>query len=420
MQAILFFAGLIISTYTHSEEFCAPENTAVYFGNGVGMGDGTFGNAVDSRIELQSLFLGSIQPEERENYIFNLAYNFSGGTLTDVIESARQAFGNEWPTLLTSFFLGNRRLLSLLPNDQRQNFNDLLTSKTIQDMVAPVSSNFDLRRQVESYKSDILEGRKVIVVSHSQGNIFANLAFQRLNTDQQQYFSTVPVASPESFSRKSLVGHVRFSDDIVIIGVAVAKTIAGLSLPLNVNDEDNVDVDFTSHQFRDAYLFDTSSREFILNGILSSESQIISPPVLAEQGTVTVTLNWGSNRDVDLHIFEPTGTQVFYSRRSGDFGFLDVDDTDGFGPEHYYLSCETLRDNPAAVGKYRFAANYFSGETPEIARVTVKTPNSVTTYFKSLSAPRGSSGNSSPVPVANVVVSKNPQNGRFDFFVEGR
>jgi uncharacterized protein YfaP (DUF2135 family) len=230
----------------------------------------------------------------------------------------------------------------------------------------------------------------------------------------------VPVASPEFFARKSLVGHVRFIDDIVIGGVAVAKSLVGLPLPLPANDNDNVDLDWTGHGFREAYLADASSKQFIVSGILSSENQLSSPPQPAGQGTITVTMTWGSNPDVDLHTYEPTGSHVYYGRRTGDFGYLDVDDTDGLGPEHYYVSCQALRDNQAAVGRYRFGVNYYYGELPEVAQVTVKTPSSEATYSKALPVSLGSNGDNSPVPVADVLVSKNPQTGRFDFSIEAK
>jgi len=422
IYATLLLASLAISTQSHSEELCVPTNTAIYYGNGVGQGSDTHFNAERSKTRLQRFVLESIQPEEEENYIFKLAFNDSRGALADIAESARQSLGNEWPTLLVAFFLRDRRLLSLLPDDLVLKFNDFLTNQTIQEMVAPDLSNTDVATQVASYESDIGEGKKVVLASHSQGNIFANLAFERLNSQSQQYFAMVPVASPEFFARKSLVGpsHVRFSDDIVIGGVEVLKRLAGLPPPLEANDNDNVDEDWTGHGFREAYLADFSARQFIVNGILTSESLLPPPPQTAGQGTITVTLTWGSNPDVDLHTYEPTGTHVYYARPTGNFGYLDVDEVNGFGPEHYYVSCQTLRDNQAGVGRYRFGVNYYYGQSPEVARVTVKTPNSEATYSKALSVSRGSGGDNSPIPVADVVVSKNSETGRFDFSIEAK
>ena len=51
-----------------------------------------------------------------------------------------------------------------------------------------------------------------------------------------------------------------------------------------------------------------------------------------------MTLTWDANPDVDLHIFEPQ-RHVYYASRIGYNGYLDLDDTNGYGPEHYYTNC---------------------------------------------------------------------------------
>ena len=51
------------------------------------------------------------------------------------------------------------------------------------------------------------------------------------------------------------------------------------------------------------------------------------------------TLTWdGPTSDLDHHVNEPGGALVKYSNKQGEDGFLDFDDTDGFGPEHYIIS----------------------------------------------------------------------------------
>ncbi len=42
--------------------------------------------------------------------------------------------------------------------------------------------------------------------------------------------------------------------------------------------------------------------------------------------------------DIDLHVLEPSGRHVYYRSKGGDYTpFLDYDDVDGFGPEHYFI-----------------------------------------------------------------------------------
>lgn len=68
-----------------------------------------------------------------------------------------------------------------------------------------------------------------------------------------------------------------------------------------------------------------------------------------------VTLTWDTDAtDVDLHVTDPAGEECFYSHTATKMGGnLDVDITDGFGPETFTLA-------RAERGKYYIAATYYS------------------------------------------------------------
>eukprot|EP00934_Nitzschia_sp_Nitz4_P001233 Nitzschia sp. Nitz4//scaffold136_size62208//23797//26334//NITZ4_006366-RA/size62208-processed-gene-0.35-mRNA-1//-1//CDS//3329535612//1233//frame0 len=55
---------------------------------------------------------------------------------------------------------------------------------------------------------------------------------------------------------------------------------------------------------------------------------------------VSATLTWtgGRTSDIDLHVTEPDGTQVWYGHMEGTYGFLDHDDVEGYGPENYFAA----------------------------------------------------------------------------------
>ncbi|MFN7134770.1 MAG: YfaP family protein [Myxococcales bacterium] len=82
---------------------------------------------------------------------------------------------------------------------------------------------------------------------------------------------------------------------------------------------------------------------------------------------VKVLLRWSSaGPDLDLRVTEPDGEECYHGNRStASGGTLEVDDTDGFGPEVYLLP-------HAPPGEYRIAvASYASRGEPQIdARVT--------------------------------------------------
>ncbi|WP_169974188.1 YfaP family protein [Tautonia rosea] len=54
-------------------------------------------------------------------------------------------------------------------------------------------------------------------------------------------------------------------------------------------------------------------------------------------GDPQFTLIWDTAADIDLHVVEPGGSHIYWASRQGKKGGeLDVDDTDGFGPENVY------------------------------------------------------------------------------------
>ena len=56
----------------------------------------------------------------------------------------------------------------------------------------------DLKKQIDAYKASIDNGHSVLVVAHSQGNLFTGEAFAALGPCMQKQFEAVSIASPMS------------------------------------------------------------------------------------------------------------------------------------------------------------------------------------------------------------------------------
>jgi len=94
----------------------------------------------------------------------------------------------------------------------------------------------------------------------------------------------------------------------------------------------------------------------------------------ASVASLTFTLTWGQgNSDVDLHVLEPTisntdGRHIYYNNMGSqynDYPYLDIDNTDGYGPEHYYATEDMTLPNYAGSGKslygtYKFRVHYYA------------------------------------------------------------
>jgi len=90
----------------------------------------------------------------------------------------------------------------------------------------------------------------------------------------------------------------------------------------------------------------------------------VAQPVAS--GELQFTLMWDSTTDLDLHVLDPGGTEINYGRKfSATGGELDVDDTNGFGPENIYWNTD------APVGTYLVGVRNFTGSAAANYTLTV-------------------------------------------------
>ena len=89
----------------------------------------------------------------------------------------------------------------------------------------------------------------------------------------------------------------------------------------------------------------------------------------ATPAAMTVTLTWDQDQsDVDLHVLEPgTDARHIYWSDKGNTGtnpYLDMDNTYGYGPEHYYaIEGSTLPGATSIYGTYQIRVEYYSDKS---------------------------------------------------------
>lgn len=89
-------------------------------------------------------------------------------------------------------------------------------------------------------------------------------------------------------------------------------------------------------------------------------------------GVIQIGLSWNTATDIDLHVIDPYGEEIFYSHPySASGGYLDRDDTDGFGPENIYWT-ENIPD-----GQYKVYLVYFSPSDGPVTDFTVRIINGI-------------------------------------------
>jgi len=103
----------------------------------------------------------------------------------------------------------------------------------------------------------------------------------------------------------------------------------------------------------------------IFNSRTSTRTYAVASPV--KQGQVRIVLTWGETpRDLDSHLYTPSGCHLYYGRKqcpNGEAG-LDTDVTDAFGPE-------TINIRSLKPGLYRYKVHAYSSGAIENSQASV-------------------------------------------------
>lgn len=395
--------GLLLAD-TGFASICDNKETIIFFGNGVKT---VKKKANDSKNIVKHRLKAELSPEEFEMLKFDVSYNGTHTLPLDLLESALQILtGNI--SRFWRYFLG----LDPMPDWFAEK---LIILASALDKSALLTTD-SLKNHITTYRTAIAEGKKVILVAHSQGNLFGNQAYSLLDSGERQSFGMISVANMDSNVLGNTTQDAPYTtliNDKVVVAI-IAAQLALPTSPMTPNTENLAESDsFWNHSFIDSYMVEGSVSETQITGdIIAALGNLVEPYQIVESGVITVSLTWGPEPDVDLHVYEPNGTQVFWDNMQGSSGALDRDDRSGWGPEHYHVpSCDTLEE-----GIYHIGLDYFKGSNPEVATLHIEAGQIVRTF----TIPMGSEYYGSPDHpklVANVWVRPGDNNGyEFEIF----
>ena len=398
---ISFFVGSMLLAETSHASICDEKETIIFFGNGI---KSIKKDAFKSKEYIKKNLKTKLPPEEFELIEFDIAYNGTHTLPLDLLESSVQVLSGN----ISGFW---RFFSKLVPAPDWFSEKLIFLSSAI-DYSALVTTD-SLRDHMAKYKAAIAEGKKVLLVAHSQGNLFGNQAYKLLTPGEQSSFGMVSIANVDNNVLGNTTAGAKYTtltDDKVISALITLQLNLPTS-PMNPNTENlAASEDAWGHLFVESYMVDGSvSQMQITEDILTTLGNLPEPYQLVEPGIITVSLTWGPAQDIDLHTYEPNGMHVSWMYMQGISGSLDRDDRSYNGPEHYHVpSCETLEK-----GMYEIALDYFKGTTPDIATVQIDAGLLSRTY----EVPMDSEyyGTSSyPERVANIWV-KDDGKGGFEF-----
>lgn len=96
-------------------------------------------------------------------------------------------------------------------------------------------------------------------------------------------------------------------------------------------------------------------------------------------GDIKVTLTWQNESDLDLYVTDPLGETISYQNETSQSGgYLDVDDTDGYGPENIIWS-------DAYPGNYIVEVDHYDGPSPASFSIRLSVNGIVTVFNGSVS-----------------------------------
>lgn len=260
-----------------------------------------------------------------------------------------------------------------------------------------------------------IEGKKLLLVGHSQGNLFVNRAYDLVSSEfGHAGVSTIHIApaSPTVRGPYWLANIDAVINSLRAHGSRWFASGAGIQsitvLPNNIVLPRS-GVDHSGHKLVETYLDpQRPARDLIIGAARSALQALVAPITSGAHGLFSVTLTWDRAGDLDLHTIEPDGAHVYYEALVSPSGFLDYDNIVGYGPEHYYARCHGARE-----GVYRFGVNHYQGATGALATVQVASERDgeLATRVLHIGEERGPAGNSQPALVVTVTVGRDSAGG---------
>lgn len=241
-KVLLFLLSIAITNLVKAESDYVA-HTVVFFGNGIL----TTKSKADNSLRVLEQDINQIinDPDQAQDLLFKLAYNQTNALL-DLVE----AFNQYVQTNYSQFW---RMLAGLeeISDTSAGTFLGILSDNIAQILESnTLEENPAVQRHVDMYNKLLRECKRVVVVAHSQGNFFANIAYAGIDPDLVDAFGIVSVANPDSEVKGGGM-YTTMAEDLVI------NPIPG-ALPWNVDNYGFFELPnpWYGHHFRLNYLHD--------------------------------------------------------------------------------------------------------------------------------------------------------------------
>lgn len=215
---------LFASANGNAASTCTGAITSIYYVNGV---NNSFAQAEASRIAIQKAYeqdLNNKYQAQAQQFRVKLSYNTSMGMFEDLVEvyeqkKAEQGISTDTSSIkiLTSIITTSKSLYDNYYADEanKKELSEILV-QSLGELYSKLEiTDQDLGKHTATYLSELQKGNRVLLIAHSQGNLFANASLSSLINNYSSNVGMIGVASPASTvlnNSKYYTAH----DDLVI------------------------------------------------------------------------------------------------------------------------------------------------------------------------------------------------------------
>jgi hypothetical protein len=330
-------AGLLPGVSQAQPAPTCAQGTVIYFGNGITATSDDADQVARDELPVLAAEAGLTGPMQ-----FASAYNQTNGVFLDLLEVLEQKAAED--SRFTWFVMNN--IVGHIVRGQQVPPSFLVGLPGVIGFVAQVQDlvdralvaasgqstafyDADVGLHARSYAANLRAGSRVIVVAHSQGNLYANAARRQLNTLAPGALGSFGVAAVATPADTAVDGHVTSkSDQVIALLLELGRTVVAPNFDIPPSPEDP-----RGHAFVGTYI----------NPALSGRKRVVT--LLAALGTrVAYPLQTCSSA--------PPGSGATLANLSVEFGTY---------------CCSDATDDTTLLGSRRFSTVGQAVEFPDIA-----------------------------------------------------
>lgn len=351
MKFMILLLLIVVPELAECSPACSVKGTNVIYTNGVNTQER---EAWETLKRLRTLNISTSLDQYPENGDFILKYNYHYGFAADFLESAVQRFPSGFLAAVgvtnpyaAYMFFKTTSLMAQFGNDLAsiiQASIDLHRNFMDKYKVEARYQN-DLQKIRASYEDSLNDGYRVLAISHSQGGLFMEDAYDLIEYSRKnKHFSGIQVATPVLSSIIPKQNYVTHDKDLLIMGLyyLVGTLPANFEAPMIVHNEYTNTKDYLldfvlNHGMYSTYLYEPSIKTFVQQKIIDSALLLESNCPIAK---FTVAIQDKTVSLDSLDTDDPLANRSIY-KYIWDFGDGTTETTTSKTISHTYLNTGT-------------------------------------------------------------------------------